>query len=93
MNKVVVVHFLGVDDVTVLFLTQVHRVDPIGSEELSVGHAERLADGLCNKLCLQEGEGVGENYSAEWLSQSTTARRRERSHWFERSQNKHLHLN
>ena len=59
MDEVVVVHFLGVDDVTVLFLAQVRRVDPIGSEEFSVGHAESLTNGLCNELRLQEVEGLG----------------------------------
>lgn len=48
------VHFLGVDDVTVLFLAQVGRVDAIGTQEFSVGHAEGLTDGLCNELCLWE---------------------------------------
>lgn len=57
MNKVVVVHFLGVDDVTVLFLAQVGGVDAIGAQEFSVGHAEGLTDGLCNELCLGGREG------------------------------------
>lgn len=56
MDKVVVVHFLGVDDVTVLFLAQFGRVDAIGSQEFSVGHAKGLANGLCNELRLGEGE-------------------------------------
>lgn len=59
MDEVVVIHFLGVDDVTVLFLTQIGRVDSIGSEEFSVGHTKRLTNGLCNELCLQEGEDLG----------------------------------
>ncbi len=53
------VHFLGVDDVAVLFLAQVGRVDAIGSQEFSVGHAKSLTDGLCNELCLWEGERLG----------------------------------
>lgn len=53
------VHFLGVDDVTVLFLAQVGRVDAVGSQELSVGHAKGLTDGLCNELSLWEGESLG----------------------------------
>lgn len=69
------VHFLGVDDVTVLFLAQVGRVDAVGSQELPVGHAEGLANGLCNKLCLWEGERVGKTTQQERLSQLTTARR------------------
>lgn len=60
MNKVVVVHFLGVDDVTVLFLAQVGGVDAIGAQEFSVGHAEGLTDGLCDELCLRRrGERLG----------------------------------
>lgn len=54
------VHFLGVDDVTVLFLAQVGRVDAIGSQELSVGHAKSLTDGLCNELRLWGGESLGQ---------------------------------
>lgn len=57
MNKVVVVHFLGVDDVTVLFLAQVGGVDAVGTQEFSVGHAEGLTDGLCDELCLRGGKG------------------------------------
>lgn len=60
MDKVIVVHFLGVDDVTVLFLAQVGGVDAVGSQELSVGHAKGLTDGLCDELCLWEGESLGE---------------------------------
>ena len=59
MDEVVVVHLLGVDDVTVLFLAQVGGVDAVGSQELSVGHAEGLTDGLCDELRLWEGERVG----------------------------------
>ena len=53
VNEVIIVHFLGVDDVTVLLLTQVLGVDAVGSQELLVGHAERLADGLSNELSLK----------------------------------------
>lgn len=59
MDEVIVVHFLGVDDVAVLFLAQVGRVDAIGSQEFSVGHAKSLTDGLCNELCLWERERLG----------------------------------
>lgn len=52
MDKIIVVHFLGVDDVAVLFLAQFGRVDAIGSQEFSVGHAKGLTDGLCDELCL-----------------------------------------
>ena len=60
MDKVIMVHFLGVDDVTVLFVAQVGWVDAVGSQELSVGHTKSLTDGLCNQLCLWEGECLGE---------------------------------
>lgn len=53
MDEVIIVHFLGVDDVTVLLLTQVLGVNAIGSQELLVSYAESLADGLSNKLGLQ----------------------------------------
>lgn len=46
VNEVVIVHLLGVDDVTVLLLAQVLGVDAIGSQELLISYAERLADGL-----------------------------------------------
>lgn len=59
MDEVIVVHFLGVDDVTVLLLAQIGRVDAIGSQEFSVGHAKGLTNGLCNELCLREGERLG----------------------------------
>lgn len=61
------VHFLGVDDVTVLFLAQVGGVDAVGSQELSVGHAESLTYRLCDELCLWEGECWG-----KLLSRKTT---------------------
>lgn len=53
------IHFLGVDDVTVLFLAQFGWVDSIGSQEFSVGHAKGLTDGLRNELCLWEDEQLG----------------------------------
>ena len=59
MDKVIMVHFLGVDDVTVLFVAQVGRVDAIGSQEFSVGNTKSLTDGLCNQLCLWEWERLG----------------------------------
>lgn len=66
MDKIIVVHFLGVDDVAVLFLAQLGRVDAVGSQEFSVGHAEGLTDGLCDELCLggrrKPGEKDGYNF-------------------------------
>lgn len=72
MDQVIVVHFLGVDDVTVLFLAQVGWIDAIRSQEFSVGHAKGLTDGLCDELRLWEGECFWGNYSEERLSQLTT---------------------
>lgn len=63
MDKVVMVHFLGVDDVTVLFLAQFCWVDAIGSQEFSVGHAKGLTNGLCDELCL--GEGAEERHETK----------------------------
>lgn len=54
VDEVIVVHLLCVDDVTVLLLAQVLRVDTIGSQELLVSHAESLADGLGDQLRLEE---------------------------------------
>lgn len=56
MDEIIVVHFLGVDDVAVLFLAQFGRVYAVGSQELSVGHAKGLANGLCDELCLGKGK-------------------------------------
>lgn len=59
MDEVIVVHLLCVDDVTVLLLTQVLRVDAVGSQELLVSYAESLTDGLSNKLRLQaQNKGI-----------------------------------
>lgn len=58
MDKVIVVHFLGVDDVTVLLLAQVGGVDAVGAQELPVGHAEGLANGLCDELRLWGGRAA-----------------------------------
>lgn len=57
VDEVVIVHFLCVDDVTVLFLAQVLWVDAIGTEELLVGHAECLTDGLGYELGLDHNRG------------------------------------
>lgn len=59
MDEVIVVHFLGVDDVTVLLLAQVGGVDAVGAQELPVGHTESLANGLCDELRLQGKGSVG----------------------------------
>lgn len=54
MDEVVVVHVLSVEQVTVLPLAQVLGVDAVGPEELLVGDAEGLTDGLSNELSLRE---------------------------------------
>lgn len=53
VDEVVVVHVLGVEQVAVLLLAQVFRVDAVGAQELLVGHAEGLADGLSDQLGLE----------------------------------------
>lgn len=56
VDEVVVVHVLSVEQVAVLPLAQILRVDAVGPEELLVGHAERLTDGLSNQLGLADGK-------------------------------------
>lgn len=54
MDEVVVVHILSVEQVTVLALTKVVWVDAIGPQELLVGDAEGLTDGLSYELSLMD---------------------------------------
>lgn len=54
VDEVVVVHVLSVEQVAVLPLAQVFGVDAVGPEELLVGDAEGLADGLSYELSLKE---------------------------------------
>lgn len=69
MDEVIVVHFLGVDDVTVLLLAQVGGVDAVGAQELPVGHTEGLANGLCDELRLSgEGQRLGWGWGGKLLS-------------------------
>ena len=68
MNEVVIVHLLGVDDVTVLLLAQVLGVNAVGSQELLVSDAERLADGLSDKLGLQTEEAHEKNMCLSFCS-------------------------
>ncbi len=56
MDEVVVVHVLSVEQVAVLPLAQILGVDAVGPEELLVGDAERLTDGLSYQLGLRESE-------------------------------------
>lgn len=55
MDEVVVVHVLSVEQVAVFPLAQVLGVDAVGPEELLVGDAEGLTDGLSDQLSLREG--------------------------------------
>lgn len=54
MDEVVVVHVLSVEKVAVLPLAQVLWVDAVCPEELLIGDAERLTDGLSDQLGLRE---------------------------------------
>lgn len=56
MNQVIVIHFLGIDDVAVFFLTEIFGVDAVGPEKFLIGHAESLSDRLSYQLGLQEKE-------------------------------------
>ena len=67
VNEVIVIHLLGVDDITVLLLTQVLWVDAVSSQKLLVGHAEGLADRLGYELGLQKPRGrEGERDTEPW---------------------------
>lgn len=56
MDKVVIVHVLGVEQVTVLLLAEVFGVNAIGPEEFLVCHAKCLPYGLCNQLGLESSQ-------------------------------------
>lgn len=55
MDEVIIIHLLGIYDVTVFLLAQVFRVDAIGPQELLVGHTEGLPNRLGYQLGLWEG--------------------------------------
>lgn len=59
VDEVVIVHILSVEQVTVLPLAQVLRVNAVGPEELLIGNAERLADGLRDQLGLHGTQAEG----------------------------------
>lgn len=52
--EVIVVHVLSVEQIAVLSLTQILRVNAVRSEELLVGHTEGLTYGLSNQLGLEQ---------------------------------------
>lgn len=58
MNEVVIVHLLGVDDVTVLLLAQVLGVNAVGSQELLISDTESLADRLGDELGLYTNDKI-----------------------------------
>lgn len=59
VDQVIIVHVLGVEQVTVFLLAEIFRVDPIGSEEFLVCHAKCLSNGLCDQLSLEIREDKG----------------------------------
>lgn len=73
MDEVIIIHLLRVQYVTVFFLAEVLGIDPIGLEELLVGHAERLTDGLCDELGLWEEGERGVNHSERRILDVTTS--------------------
>lgn len=56
MDQVIVVHVLGVEQVTILLLAEIFGVNPIGPEEFLVCHAKSLSYGLCNQLGLDSSQ-------------------------------------
>ena len=52
VDQVIVVHVLGVEQVTVLLLAEGFRVNPVGPEEFLVCHTECLPYGLRDQLGL-----------------------------------------
>lgn len=53
VDEVVIVHILSVEQVAVLPLAQILRVNAIGPKELLIGNAKCLANGLSDQLGLQ----------------------------------------
>lgn len=52
VNQVIIVHVLGVEQVTVFLLAEVFWVNPVGPEEFLVRDTEGLSYGLCDQLGL-----------------------------------------
>lgn len=63
VDEVVIVHVLSVEQVTVLLLAQVLRVNAIGPQKFLVSHTEGLPDGLGNQLGLK----VFVNHKQRWV--------------------------
>lgn len=57
VDEIIVVHLLWIKDITVVFLAEVLRVDPVCSQKFLVSHAKRLTNGLCNELGLKMDRG------------------------------------
>ena len=53
VDEVIIVHVLSIEQVTVLLLAQVLRVNAIGPQEFLVSHTEGLPNGLGNQLGLE----------------------------------------
>lgn len=56
VDQVIIIHVLGVEQVAVLLLAEVLRVNPVGPEEFLVSHAECLPYGLCDQLGLDSSQ-------------------------------------
>lgn len=54
VNEVIIVHVLGVEQVTIFLLAKVFWIDPIRPQKLLVCYTEGLTYRLCNQLCLQQ---------------------------------------
>lgn len=52
VNQVIIVHVLGIEQVTIFLLAKVFWVDSVCPQKFLVGHAKCLTYGLCNQLCL-----------------------------------------
>lgn len=71
VDEIIVVHLLWIKNITVVFLAEVLRVDPVCSQKFLVGHAKRLTNGLCNELGLKMGRGrvKAQKNTREYLSE------------------------
>lgn len=76
VDEIIVVHLLWIKNITVVFLAEVLRVDPICSQKFLVGHAKCLTNGLCNELGLKLGRGEWKLRRQEnaWVRQHAQSR-------------------